>query len=199
MGHICAILTFPADTPKQKIQDRCDRWGSANADQEVRGYTGGGLGFPIRFTERLFENREKAEEYLEGTYGDYRQIAVRYYKCPELKETAKMKTLAKQRSECAEKLRKLEEPHYAGVSSRTVTCRHCGSALATAYCASGWRNRCPVCKAEMRPASVLERIARLREKQKTIEKEYRLEREKLEAKNRKAATLYWAVACEVHH
>ena len=198
MGHIIEILTFPDSMSKTAIQERCDRWGSANADQEERGYTGGGLGDPIQFTRMVFDNYEEAVEYLDKTEA-YAQTAVRYYKYPELKETAKMKAIDKQRYECIEKLQKLEEPHYAGVSSKTVTCRNCGSSLATAYCATGWRNRCPVCKAEMRPATVLERVARLREKRKSLENEYRIERKKLEAKNRKAAKLYWAVCCEVHH
>ena len=83
MGHCCQILTFPASMPTKKISKECGVWATYNCDLQERG----GYGYDyldVRFTEKVFNSYDEAREYLDGTFGDYRQIAVKYKKYPKV-------------------------------------------------------------------------------------------------------------------
>ena len=76
MGHCCEILEFKTELMKSTIQNRCNRWQLYNADLYECGSKG--PRFPIKWTGKIFENREEAYKYLETTFGDYDQTAVQF-------------------------------------------------------------------------------------------------------------------------
>lgn len=220
MGHACEILTFrEKDYTKKQIQAECDDWGSYNADAYERGYFNGGLGCNVRFTDKVFNSEAEAEEYLEGTFGNYSEMAVRY-KVPKRQVAPVDRTkyfnskalldLKRRVSEYEERLRALAQPHYANVTVQTIKCKTCGAVLPTKYCGTAYENNCPFCKSDLRPATVREKEAKyvttyyeLKEKYKVLESEAQAKYEKACAVERKKAMqggydMYWAVACEVH-
>lgn len=198
MSHACQILTFETDD-KCKIQRECDEWGSYNCDPYERGGFGGGLGFNVQFTSLVFNDYEEAEHYLEGTFGDYRQKAVRYYKYPKRTKTSVEQRLEEKVGKTIKTLRELEDkPHYKGVKTKYITCAKCGSKLATDYCGKTWYNTCPVCRADVRPATVLERRDSLKKTLSDAQRDLKAETKKADEKNKSKAKLCWAVACEVH-
>ena len=76
MGHACSILVFPATMSKDEIQDECFEWQRCNADPYECGPEG-----PrdrVYWSYKTFSDRKSAEEYLDGTFGDYDQTAVRF-------------------------------------------------------------------------------------------------------------------------
>ena len=198
MSHACQILTFETDD-KRKIQRECDDWGNWNCDPQERGGMYGGLGSGVKFTSRVFDSYEEAVEYLDGTFGHYDQTAVRYYKYPKREKTSAEKKLEAKIKTNSEKLRDLDgKPHYKDVKSQYIGCPECGSKLATAYCGKRWYNNCPVCGKDIRPATVIDRIANLKKTLKEANDELLAETRKQDKKYKDKAKLCWAVACEVH-
>lgn len=202
MGHARTILTFEPNDSQQKIQQKCDAWGNANADIEERGYTMGGLGSPINFTRQIFENQEQAEKYLDSTFGNYRQIAVRF-KRPKGRvntQTKKIEDLHRRIGEYQQRIAELNKPHFQGVKSATIKCKNCQSSLATAYCGKSYSNNCPVCGVDLRPVTDLEKLQKYTQTYKQLCKQLNEERNKLVSKEmEKGYDLCWAVACEVHN
>ena len=198
--HDIQILTFDEKTDRKAIQTFCDRWGDTHCDLEERGgVTGIGLGSPIRFADdKLFDNFNEAESWLNSHCGHYEQYAVRYYDYPELKETKAMEDLTRRMKEAKERIAKYNEPHYATVKQSTVKCKACGSSLATKYCGKSYRNNCPVCNADLRPETTLNALARANEVLGDLNGKYAVEVKKLQEKNKKQAKIKWAVCCEVH-
>lgn len=201
MGHACCVLTFEPSDTKEKIRSECDDWANANVDHGEVGWGYCGLD-RIKWTDLVFDNEKLAREYLNNTFGRYDETAVRFRKYVDLKPTKRYETLKERVPAARARLRELEEtPHYMGVTVKTIKCKKCGSSLSTAYCGTKmgmYRNHCPVCREDLRPASKLERIAKARESLNEIEKSLREERDAMEKKARNKSVLCWAVACEVH-
>ena len=200
MGHACEILTFDVSCSKADIQTECDEWGEYNCDIQERGGSGQGLGFSIRWTDKIFDTREEAFEYLEGTFGDYRETAVKY-KIPKKRatRTKAMEDLDRRISEYRQRINLLHEPHYKGVTVKTIKCKDCGAVLPTAYCGKSYNNNCPVCRNDLRPASILEKINKYSKTLSELEKQLKQETLKREKEaSSKGYNLCWAVACEVH-
>ena len=76
MGHCCQILEFSTRKKERTIEKECCEWQRRHCDPEECG--GDGPGMRVRFTDKIFDSREKAYEYLERTFGDYDQTAVRF-------------------------------------------------------------------------------------------------------------------------
>ena len=193
MGHACQILTFETDN-KKLIQNRCDEWGDHNCDLEERGWhMGGGLGSSINFTNRIFDCLEDAEKYLEGTFGDYRQTAVQYRKSDN-KSKALAALKEKRQTEYKKYCELSQKPHYKGVKSKYIKCKTCGSSLATEYCGKTWYNTCPICRDNLLPKNILEKIEKAENNLKVMDEKIKEEERKIN----KNGKLCWAVACEVH-
>ncbi len=195
--HVSEILTFNASTPKKKIEAICDDWGDKHRDW----HEGGGHGLPSRIKWKdstIFDDYEEAQEYLDGLWGNYLETAVLYYSYPQMPPTKKETELTQRISDCLARIGELEAPHFVGVKSRSVSCKNCGSSIATAYCGKSWNNHCPVCKSDLRPQTVIENLKKAKDKYKVLQKELRTEEKKAEEKLKKKAILKWAIACEVH-
>lgn len=200
MGHAIQILTFDVSMDKKKIQEKCDTWGDHNADLEERGWVmGGGLGSAIRFKDgMIFNDYEEAEKYLYGIKGSYHQTAVKYKEYPKTNPTKAMTDLENRIDEYRKKIAILNQPHYMGVKQATVKCKSCGSSLATSFCGKTFNNTCPVCRAELRPQSTIDKLNKYKATVKELESKLKTEEKKLNAKNEKKAKIKWAVFCEVH-
>ena len=199
MGRVAEILTFPVNTDKREIIYECDEWARANADYRESG--GRGLPSPVQFTQnKTFDSYDEAAKYLEGTYGRYREIAVMYKQWPEPKKTMALETLEKRIREAYVSIREIEDkPHYKGTKQSSVTCKKCGSRISTEYCGWTYTNFCPVCKSDLRPASVLEQISKKKEAYAALKAKYADEKKKAQKKASAKPDIFWAVACEVHN
>lgn len=198
MGHACQILTFKETTSKRTIAAECTEWGDYNCDPYEHGGHCDCGGIEPYYTNRLFDSYEEAVEYLDKTFGNYRQTAVRYKKYPTTKPTKAMEDLKRRISEYEARIAELNKPHYAFVKVKTVKCKCCGAVLPTAYCGKSYHNNCPVCKSDLRPETSLSKIDNYKATIKELTAKLKAEQKKLDAKNEKKATIYWAVACEVH-
>lgn len=198
MGHAISMLTFPAEMKRDRIQAECDMWANDTYDRREDGGRCSGLGSKINFKDRLFDDYDAAYEYLEGTTGDYRQIAVKYLEYPLIKPSKTAEDLNRRIKEYHNRISALDAPHYKGVKQATVKCKCCGSSLATKFCGDTYRNNCPVCRADLRPQSTLDKIANYKATVKDLEKKLKAEVDKQNMKNRKSAKVHWMVCCEVH-
>ena len=197
MGHTIEMLSFDAAMDRKQIQKKCDIWGDHHADLEERGWCmGQGLGSPVRFTDLVFDSEEEASEYLIKTTGNYRQTAVKYKVHPEVKKTKAMEDLERRVGEYRIRIADLNKPHYMGVKQATVKCNSCGSSLATAYCGKTYNNSCPVCRAELRPQSILQKREQYGSTLRELEK--RLAAEEKKNVRKEQCKLFWMVCCEVH-
>ena len=197
MGHACEILTFPASMPTSKISAECGEWATYNCDLQERG----GRGYDyldVRFTDRVFDSFDEAEDYLNGTFGNYRQIAVKYKKYPKIQPNKAIADIEKRIEDYSKRCNELNKPHYANVKQATVKCKYCGSSLATRYCGTSYRNICPICRADLRPESTLKKLADYENTISDLKKKLKDEEKKQNQKNAAKAELMWAVACEVH-
>jgi len=198
MGHACEILTFKENTNKKTIATECTRWGDMNVDPYEHGGECDCGGISPYYTNRMFDTYEEAEKYLESTFGNYRQTAVRYkapvkpYKRSKTAEKLyeKYKKYNAELNELANKL------YYKDSKCKTVRCKHCGATLPTEYCGKSYRNCCPVCNKDLRPQTVINKIHSLNDKKNETNKKL-TECEKAE-KAKMKQEIYWAVACEVH-
>lgn len=199
MGHACQILTFETED-KKKIQARCDEWANANCDPWEHGgrYNCGGLGY-INYTSKVFDSYNEACAYLESTFGNYRQTAVQYRQYPNRKDSKKETALKEKVKKTWETYDALaNKVHYKDVTSKYIACSKCGSKFSTEYCGKTWGNVCPICRADLRPKTTLDRIASLKKSWEDAKVALNEEVKKENDKNKKNSKLCWAVACEVH-
>ena len=127
----------------------------------------GGLYNGIQFKSSLtpFENREKAYEYIQKIDTDYANICVPYLDYPNLKyDKSKLKDMESKLNELQrEYYGRCDRQYYTTetVKSAYLGCKNCGSRLAVKYLRG---NNCPLCRAEMRPDTELNKIKALKEK-----------------------------------
>lgn len=198
MGHAVEILVFPDTMSRKEMERRRDAWGDMHVDPEEHGGQCKCSGSHIKFTDKIFPDFKSAVEYLDTTFGHYAQTAVRFYDYGTLKENKTMLELKRRIGEVQKRIAQLDAPHYAGVKSTTVKCKSCGSSLATAYCGKTWRNTCPICKAELRPKTALDRLETAKATLNELQKKYRAEELASKQKLKGKAKLCWAVAAEEH-
>lgn len=76
MGHACEIIDFDSEMSEKKIEEQCMLWQLYNADLYECGPEG--PRDKVKFTDLMFNSREEAHTYLDRTFGNYAQTAVRY-------------------------------------------------------------------------------------------------------------------------
>lgn len=155
----------------------------------------------IRWIDRtICDNEDAAREYIVShDKGWYDNIAVRFYdySSVNVKKTKKVETLEERVKTLRSRLHTLENTPYAQTLTSTefVGCKHCGSKIATKYLKG---NYCPVCGADMRPKTTLDRIASTKERLAETEKELNTEMSVLQKKQRDKAKVKWLVKIEFH-
>lgn len=194
MGHAMQILRFENGEDMKTIQTECDAWLAAHVDRRENPHPGS---MTIRATRKgVFETLDAAEEYLHGTFGNYRCEMVSYYHCPKRSVSKREVELKQKIAEAATKVNAAAKTHYLGSASKFVTCRHCEAKLPTSYCGTRYHNHCPVCGADIRPQSAKDKDKAARAKLAALEKQLRTTEIAEDKKNKRI--IAHAVACECH-
>lgn len=159
---------------------------------------GDGLYCDIKFNDLLFDNEEKALEYLnrKTDSGDYYCGAVKYLEYPNLPKSKHYEDLEQRLGEWNKKYNDLRNKiHYANVKASFVSCPSCNSKINKEFIK--W-NYCPICRNDMRPKSTLDTIKRYEEICNDLKKQLKIETLKLQEKNKKKAITKWLVRFEYH-
>lgn len=197
--HQIEYLTYSGSRSQQYISDECNAFAEKYSDSGKKLYN------PIRFIDRVFDTYEEARNYIDTIdNGDYDQIAVKFKEAEKFVSSSALLKL-KERSESANKeYLDLDDRQYYSpdtVKSKFITCKKCGSKLAVSYLKrviGRSANQCPVCWNDLRPQSVLERIAKLKEKGETLSKACRERELEERKKTNRNAPEQWLVKIEIH-
>ena len=193
MSHNVYTEIYDENVNKKNVQNFWDE--KAARDDYEEGCSG--LSQNIRWINYLCENEEEAEKYIkENDSGWYDQLAVKFKCYKNIKPSKALMELIRREKETVEKLNYTENNiHYKNVKSSFVSCKKCGSKLATKYIKS---NYCPMCNDDLRPNTTLSTIQRYKENLKEIRKRIKEENLKIQKKNEKSATIKWLVKIEYH-
>lgn len=190
MSHNVRMETYKENVNKEKVEKEWD------AFVRHEDYEEGAHGLParIRWIDVVCDSYEEAEAYIEKhDRGWYDQLAVKYKSYRDFEPTKKYEALTLRCTEAERSLFELNSKvHYRDVKSKFVSCRNCESKIATAYLKG---NYCPVCHADLRPASLQERLKKLNDLCKKLNKELKEEEKKLKEKNME---ICWLLKIEYH-
>ena len=157
----------------------------------------GGTLEPIKWMrDKEFDSYEEAYEWLKKTdNGWYDNRAVVYTDLSDL-SSKKLEDLIRRRSEWREKKSILmKKCHFAGVKSAKITCKHCDSSISSKYMEK--RNTCPVCGADMRPATILNTLQNYQNRIVELDQSIHAEKKGL-AQKAKTKKQKWLVYYDYH-
>lgn len=189
MGHTIQHYDYPGNADKKKVEQELANYVAKRCFQE------GGHLSKIRWIDsEPCANEDEAHEKIERLdKGWYDCIAVKYYDTCNVPETEKTKTLRAASTQAYRKCNELSAAfHFANAKSEYIGCKNCGSKIARKYLR---RNFCPVCDADLRPETTLNRIAALRTK---AEKSSDALKAELTKQALKAKNVRWLVKIEFH-
>lgn len=151
-------------------------------------------------SEKIFDSRRKAEEYLNSleSYDD-RAVLFKNYNSNECKETKKTAELFSKVSKIAQKKHEyFEKNKLSKRKSKTITCPHCGSVLNIHYLTrnNDEKHNCPVCWHELFSKTVVERLAKLERDYWKLKEELDKEREKIACEGK--GEVMWLLKIDVH-
>lgn len=155
----------------------------------------------IRWIDRtICDNERAAEEFInEHDRNWYDCLAVRFYDYSSvpMKKTKRVEVLEERRDMLRSRLYTMENTPYAKTLTSTefVGCKHCVSKIATKFLKG---NHCPVCGADMRPKTTLDRISATKNRIEETEKELNEETLAWQKKQRNKAKVMWLVKIEYH-
>lgn len=193
MGHVITHKIYDENVNKRKVQAECDH--EAMSENQKEGCVG--LLKNIWWVDHVCNSYEEARDYIEQhDDGWYDQRAVKFKDAVEVKPSKKLNDLMERKTKQEKLYNELQDRiHYANVTSTLVTCRCCGSKIARDYIGS---NLCPVCRTDMRPDSVKDRVKRIKENIISLDKEIKAEEERLQTKARDKVKIKWLVKIEYH-
>lgn len=151
----------------------------------------------------VIDSFEEAEEYLSSRFQGYNDGAVQFrdvesIKVPKAIET-KEKQIAKVRFELKEER---EKNHFANHKSKFIGCPHCQSKINAEFVKKARMlyliNTCPVCKEDMRPKTVLDKLKNKEKKIDDLKKQVNAMKKEFQKKVKDKAKIKWAVKVEVH-
>lgn len=194
MSHNVKYGTYPENVNRKKVETDWDNYVACEDWQEGAS----GLPCPIRWIEKeILNSYDDARLYLaEHDNGDYDQLAVRYREI-KINPTKKHITLRNKLNNLqAEYLQRNSVIYATTVKSEYVGCKGCGSKLASKYIQN--TNKCPLCHAELRSATTLTGLQRLKERIGVAEKLLKNEENTIRKKEEKRAVIKWLVKVEYH-
>ena len=83
--------------------------------------------------------------------------------------------------------------HYEHAASKFISCKNCGSKIATEYFGKTVANCCPICNNDLRPKSITDRLDKLKKDYDAVIEKLRKEEEK----EKKKAKIKWLVKIEM--
>lgn len=153
----------------------------------------------IEFSPRPpFETESDAREWLEetGRNGFYYSGGVRFVDPSGIPATKKVEAARDRAARLRREVAETEaHPHFEGRAAALIGCRTCGSKIARDYLKG---NRCPACRADMRPKSVLDALAAKRARLAEAEKAEREAERDFARSVAKKAPVKWLVRIEYH-
>lgn len=189
MGHTVNYYSYSEAADKKKVEADLSTYVEKECWQE------GGHMSKIRWiNDAPCANEDEAREKIKRLdKGWYDCIAVKYYDTCNVPETEKIKTLRTASTQAYRKYNELSAAfHFANAKSEYIGCKNCGSKIARKYLR---RNFCPVCNADLRPETTLNRIAALKEK---ADKSSDTLKAELTKQAMKAKNVRWLVKIEFH-
>ena len=141
----------------------------------------------------ICDSWEDAKGRIEGwDLGWYSDHAVQFKDKSYLKPTKQMKEIKRQRLETMDKRDEFIKEHMPNrVKAELIGCKNCNSKIAKKYLRGA---HCPVCHADLRPKSTIERIEGYDAKIVELDKRYK----ELEKKQTGKCPIRWLVKVEVH-
>lgn len=189
--HNIGMRTYPLNVNKDEVKKELD--GFVAHEDWREGCTR--LWNDIRWLDVTLESYDKAEAYINAhDRGNYDNLAVKF-RCTDdsVKNTSKYKTLAEREKRLIKEYYDMNSALYLRtVKSAYVTCRKCGSKIASKVWGS---NKCPVCGQDFRSDTMLERISA---KRKAYEKASKERAEYCEKYSQKNGKVEWLVKFEYH-
>jgi len=185
--HQISYFVYPENIDESEVYAELSHMAAQDAWEE-----GDGLYNPIRWLKICCDNYDEAKELIEKMdRGDYDNLAVKYKVCKGTSKT--LEALKEREKKTATKLKTLEKNiHHKDVISKFVSCKKCESKINSAYISS---NYCPMCHADLRPKSTIERLEKLQKTLKEIRQKIKEEEKKIARKN---SEVKWLVKIEYH-
>lgn len=194
MSHIIKKEIYPENVNKNEVQKF---WDTVVMHED---YREGAIGLfsPIRWMSQIIlDSYEDAEEYIAiHDRGDYDSLAV-CFKDIEVKKSKKLINLEVKLEDLEQKYIAKKSVCYAtSVKSEYIGCKHCGSKLASKFLQE--TNKCPLCKEDLRSATTLTAIEKLKSRILEVRKQIEEENNRLRKIQEKNAKINWLVKVEYH-
>lgn len=189
MGHTIQHYDYPGNADTKKVEQELANYVAKRCFQE------GGHLSKIRWIDsEPCANEDEARIKIEHLdKGWYDCIAVKYYDAYNIPETEKIKALRAANTQAYCKYNELASAfHFTNAKAEYIGCKNCGSKIARKYLR---RNFFPVCNADLRPETTLNRIAALKAK---ADKSSDTLKAELTKQAMKAKNVRWLVKIEFH-
>ena len=184
--HNIIYWTYPEKTSFSKIENEVVKYVYSHGDRY-------GTDRISLLSTKPFDNENEAKNYINEMDRDfYGGYAVKFYDYSKVKNTKKIDELKAKLDEISKKRDEYISTHHVkDFKASLIGCAKCGSKLSKQHLKS---DKCPVCSADLRAESTLERIAsfdnRIKEHQEKITQETQKQKDKAEIK--------WLVKFEYH-
>ena len=191
MGHAIYHDSFSTDMSRNEIFNIVNQRAIEEGDYQSP------LHKPVRWYEDTCLNSlEEATEFIaRNDDGWYDQLAVKYKHQTDFKPSGRLEELNIRLERAQYAYCELADtPHFKNHSSNFIGCKECGSKLAREYI----QNRCPLCRADLRPKSVQERIQNLYEKAEDLKQSIKSQENKERSQQLDKAKEFWFVKTEFH-
>lgn len=191
--HNIEHYTYSEAVDKKRVQRELDEFVAHEDWQEGAS----GLPAPIRWVENpVYESYEAAYRAIEDADKGkwYNQMAVRFKDYPRVtksKELAAISERIKKQDEAVKKI--VADASVKNRTSEFIGCPKCGSSLKRELLSG---EACPLCRADLRSKTNIERIAKAKAKSAELGALYRETETKLERKQK--PTVKWLVKIEYH-
>lgn len=158
---------------------------------------GHGLVQPIRWIDRVCDNREDAEEYIRSNDRKwYDQLAVKFLEYPKLEPSKTMLSLQDRLRNEREKQSAYAKAHsVSSFKAEYVGCPECGSKLKRTLLRG---ESCPLCRAELRSKTTVDTLHRYENNILELVKKINAEERKMQEKRKKDAKVMWLIKTEYH-
>jgi hypothetical protein len=145
------------------------------------------------FVNTIFKSREDAEDYISEHCTDfYGSMAVRFYDFSKVAVTERIKQQEAKKADLENARHEYIAEHVPqAFKAEFVGCKHCGSKLSRKHLKGCL---CPVCHADLRSPSTIERIRKYDESIKAVCE--KIKTEQMKAKDK--ANVFWLVKFEYH-
>lgn len=190
MSYNIKYLDYPETASKRSIESKLGAFVETECHQEC-----GKLGKIRWLDHEPFNSYDEAEDYIHMmNNGWYDNLAVRY-KSPS-EESQTYKDLRRREDILQHKLEALDKKNYfENAKSTYIGCKGCGSKISRTHLICKLKpNLCPVCGADLRPATILEQIEKYRTSIESVKKKQEEEKKKIAQKGK----VRWLVKIEYH-